>query len=848
MRLTILDIRVSILFHLYLRRLRSHTVQELLAGSGIAVGVALVLGVLLANASLLGSTEQTVRGVIGSARLELSSRSNQGFDEQLAKRAARLPGVQAAAPVLQESATVLGPKGRVSVRLIGVTPTLVSLRGAITQNIGAGPSLIGEGIGLPSSVASVTGARPEHPVTLLADGQAHQVSVGAVLGAGTIGSVAHSPLAVALLGLAQRLANRPGQVTQVFIEPRAGADKEVARELRGLAAGRLDVVPADNELRLLRAIAKPNNQATTMFALIGAMVGFLLTFNAMLLTVPERRRYVADLRMQGYDWRQALLILGFEALALGIVASTVGIALGYVLSHAFHRVPVYLAFAFPVGNQQIVRVPLVLLALGCGVLATLLASLVPVLDLRPSRARDAVLRQTGGAGESVDKRTTIGIGVAGVLLVAVATALVLIAPSLTLISGATLAVATLCLIPIAFTGTARILQRASEHIASSALVLAVRELRTTSMRLVALAGVGALAIYGSVAIGGARHDLLNGLNANFGEYLSTADVWVTTGGNDLTTNSFQVSGLQAKLARTPGVSSVRAYQGELMDVGTRRIWVIARPSADRTIIPASQLLDGNLDHGDELLRESGWAAVSTSFAAERHLEVGHAFALPTPSGTRLFKVAAITTNVGWPPGALIINTKDYQRYWRTSEPSALEVDLKPGVSSAAGKQAVDRALVGSPGLAAQTRQEREAQYAANSRQALQSLSEISTLLLIAAALAIASALSAAIWQRRALLASLKIQGYDRYQLWRALLLESMIVLGFGCAIGAILGIYGHVLASRWLKLTTGFSAPFSLGAPQVLLDIALVAGIGLIVIALPGFVAARVSSRVALQE
>jgi putative ABC transport system permease protein len=837
------------LFHLYFRRLRSHTVQELLAGSGIAVGVALVLGVLLANASLLGATEQAVHGVIGAARLELTARSNSGFDERLADRIARLPGVQASASALQESAAVIGPRGRVSVRLVGVTPALVTLGGMVTQSAGAGPSLIGEGVGLPSGVADATGARPEHIVTLSVAGHAHLVKVRVVLGRGTIGSVADSPLVVSLMGVAQRLAGRPGRVTQVFVQPRVSDDRKVERELRQLAAGRLDVVPADNELRLLRAIAKPSNQATTMFALIGAMVGFLLTFNAMLLTVPERRRYIADLRMQGYDWRQALSIMTFEALALGMVASVAGVALGYVLSHTlFHEVPVYLAFAFPVGTQQVIRVPLVLLAMGCGMLATLLASLVPVLDLRPSRARDAVLRHAGDGGEGVDKQAAAWLGVAGLLLIAVATLLVLLAPGLTLVGGATLALATLCLIPSAFAGIAQALRRASEYLSSSALILAVRELRTTSMPLVALAGVGALAIYGSVAIGGARSDLLAGLNANFGEYLSTADIWVTTGGNDLTTNSFQSGRLQADLRAAPGIGSVRAYQGELMDVGTRRVWVIARPSGDRTLIPASQLLHGNLARGDQLLRVTGSAAVSTGFAAEHHLRVGNTFELPTPSGVQPFKVAAITTNVGWPPGALIIDARDYTHYWQTSEPSALEINLKPGVGVSAGMQAVNQVLTGYPGLGAQTRQEREAQYAANSHQALQALSEISTLLLIAAALAVAAALSATIWQRRPLLASLKIQGYDRHQLWRALLLESMIVLGFGCLIGIILGVYGHVLASRWLTLTTGFSAPFSLGAWQVLVDVALVAGIGLLVIALPGLAAARVSSRLALQE
>lgn len=845
----IFGIRVSMLFHLYVRRLRLHTVQELLAGTGIAVGVALVFGVLLANTSLLGSTEDTVHGVIGGARLQLAARSDNGFDQRLAERVARLPGVQVAASVLQENAAVMGPRGRVPVQLVGVTPAVVTLGGTIIKNVGAGPLLVAGGIGLPSAIAHATGARPEEPVTVLADGVAHPVNVSAILGPGALGAAADSPIVVTLVGVAQRLTDRPGRVTQTFVQPRTGDNRMVERELRRLAGGRLNVVAADNELTLLRAIAKPSSQATTMFALIGGMVGFLFTFNAMLLTVPERRRYIADLRMQGYDWRQVLLILGFEAVTLGVVASAVGIVLGYVLSYTlFHSVPVYLAFAFPVSNQQVIRIPVVLLALGCGTLATLLASLLPTFDIRPSRARDAVFRQAEDVGEGMGRQAAVGFGVAGLMLIAAATLLILVAPSLSLVGGVALALATVFVIPSIFVGATRGLLWASECVRSSALVLTVRELRTTSLPIMALAAVGAVAIYGSVAVDGARRDLLVGLDENFGEYLSTADLWVTTGGNDLTTNSFQAGDLQAALVRVPGVSSVRAYQGELMDVGTRRMWIIARPPGDRTIVPASQLLSGDPARAEGLIRGAGWAAVSTGFAGEHRLRVGNTFALPSPSGERPFRVAAITTNLGWPPGAIIMNAGDYRRYWQSDEPSALEIDLKPGVGAIAGKRTVERVLAGHPGLGIQTRQEREAQYKANSRQAVAALSEISILLLVAAALAVASALSATIWRRRPQLASLKMQGYDRHQLWRAMLLESTLVLGLGCAVGAILGVYGHGLATRWLTLTTGFQAPFTLGVPQVLIDLALVGGIAMVVIALPGLAAARVSPRMALQE
>jgi putative ABC transport system permease protein len=120
--------------------------------------------------------------------------------------------------------------------------------------------------------------------------------------------------------------------------------------------------------------------------------------------------------------------------------------------------------------------------------------------------------------------------------------------------------------------------------------------------------------------------------------------------------------------------------------------------------------------------------------------------------------------------------------------------------------------------------------------------------LIAAALAVACALSAAIWQRRPRLASLKVQGYDSRQLWRALLLESAVVLAVGGIVGAAAGVLGHALASRWLRLHTGFPAPFAVGFETVFLTLALLAAIALAVIAWAGLAAARAPARAGFQE
>lgn len=837
------------LFHLYGRRLRSHLAQELLAGGGIAVAVALVFGVLVANTSLTNSAGALLQQVVGSARVQLTARSQAGFEQWRAGAVERLPDVRSSAAVLRENVSVAGPRGTKAVQMLGLASAIVNLGSLDTRNFGAGGFRFSGGLILPAVVANAIGAEPGSLVTVTAAGAARRVRVGAVLGGSLFGALTSSPVAIARLAVAQRLAGMPGRVTQVLVQPRSGTDRRVSAELRAIAGVGVDVAPARNELHLLGQAIEPNSRSTELFSAISVMVGFLLALNAMLLTMPERRRFIADLRMQGYDRRQVLLLLSFQALVLGVVASLVGIALGEALSSAFfHRVPTYLSAAFPIGDEQIVHLETVAAAFGCGVIATMLASLTPTFDLRDGRAVDAVFRESGGRGEIISARATRTLGVAAMTSIAAVTALVLIAPGLTIIGGVALALTTLLLIPAIFAGIARALPWMGDHIRSSALIVAVSELRATSMRAVALAGIVGLAVYGSIAIGGARSDLIRGIDHATAQYFGTADIWVGVGGDIFNVNRFAPGRAARRLARVPGVASVRSYQGGLLDVGARRLWIRARPPGDPEMVEASQLLHGDLARTTRLLRGRGWAAVSSAFAGEHHLHLGDRFSLPTPSGVVPFRTAAIMTNSGWPPGTITIDNRDYSRYWQTTDPSALEVSLAPGVGAAAARRALVSALGHRPGLSVRTSGERDRQSEISARQGLETLAEISTLLLIAAGLAVASALSAAVWQRRARLASLKIQGYDSSQLWRALLLESAITVGVGCAIGGVLGIYGHALAGRWLTLTTGFPAPFAIAPAQILVTLTLITTVALAVIAIPGFAASRVPARAGFQD
>jgi putative ABC transport system permease protein len=845
----VFGVRLSVLCGLYVRRLRDHAVTELLAGAGIAVGVALVFGVLVANGSIVSSVSADVHALGGSADLQVVARSPGTFSPRIAQRIAALPGVRASAPLLRQSAVIEGYSHRERVQLIGAGADLTALGGAVAKNLGGEGLLLTHGIGVPANLATAIGAEAGRTATLAVDGVTHPVDVRAVLSSDAIGPLASAAVVVALLHYAQTIAGASGQVSEVLVEPAPGAYRQVLDELRPIAGQTLDIDPADRELALAETAAKPVDQSTSLFVAIAAMVGFLLALNAMLLTVPERRRTIADMRVQGFDSRQVLSIAVFQALVLGAVASCVGIFAGELLARTlFHQAPSFLTSVFPVTASQTVGLSTVLAAFGCGLAAALLVSLAPVFDLRSSRPVDAVLREHGEPGQAIARRTALGLAALGLALTALVGVAVAIDASLAIAGGVLLALAALCLIPLLFRATSSLLRYVARRHHGGMLAVTTIEMEAIATRSIALAGVAALAVYGSVSVGGARHDLLHGLDEAIVQEWGSAPVWVTPDGNIFDADSFRLQRPRILAAGGGVISAVHVHQGGFADLGTHRLWILAIPSNDRSMVLSSQLREGDLAEANARLRAGGWATVSSGFAGEHGLGLDSMFTLPTPSGPAHFRVAAITTNMGWPSGTISLNTADYSRYWRTSAPTALSLSLLPGVTPTAGREAAKALLAGQPGLRVQTSAERVAEVEQTVHQGLRTLGEISTLLLIVAALALASALSTAIYQRRGRLAALQAQGFDHWQLWRGLLLECAVVIGIGSLDGVAFGLYAHALGDRYLRISSGFPAPFGFGGLQVALTLLLLVGIALTVIALPGYSAAKVSPQTGFQE
>jgi putative ABC transport system permease protein len=834
------------LLHLYRVRVRARLVQECFAVVGIAAGVALLFASQVASESLSSSVAQLSHGIVGKATLQLLARDPQGMPEGLLARVRRIDGVRVAAPLLEASAQASGPRGSESVELVGADSSLRQLGGALVRRTELEPFA---GIGavlLPAPLARHLGVTKfGREVTLRLYGRTEHAPLYEQLHEKQIGALAASPIVVAPLFFAQEMTGFKARVSRILVEPAPGMEGEVREALVRLAGGRLNVESTSYDERLFAKAASASNQSTALFAVISALVGFLFAFNAMLLTVPQRRRLIADLRRDGYTPGTVIGVLLLDAVVLGVLACVLGLMLGNELSiYLFHSKPGYLGSAFAVGTQRVVGWRSIVVAAGGGMLAAVVAVLTPLRDIISRDPLAAIIVKEGsGTG-----RANIATALAGVLCLAAATAILLAAPKLAIVGMVLLIAALLLVLPLALDAALTLLSRLARTITGAVPHVAAMELSAARARAIGVAATGAIAVFGAVAIQGAHADLLKGLENAARDENAFTDAWVSPPGayNLLRTAPFAAT-QQAKLEALSGVRAVRVYRSGLLDWGERKVWAIAPPSEAVPLLPPSQILEGSIAQATARVRAGGWLVLSQALASEHHLRIGSRVTLPTPVPTS-FRVAALSTNIGWAPGAIIMSAASYAQAWGSSDASAYNILVDPHVSIAAVAGEITRALGPSSGLAVQSAQAHADEQNALSRQGLQRLSQIATLILVVAVLAMAAAIGNMVWQRRPRLAKLKLEGFPRTELWRTILLESLLLLAAGCLTGAIFGLYGQQLLDRALANVINFPVVYSVAVIPAILSLAIVTVAALVIIAIPGYLAAGVPPAVALQD
>jgi putative ABC transport system permease protein len=807
------------LLRFYRVRLRSRLGAEVLAAAGIAVGVALVFAALIASTSLTGAVRELSEGIVGKADFQLSARSTAGFDQRVLGRVRAISGAKATA-VAEARANLVGPEGRRAVLLVGSDPRV---RGRA-------------GLSLPPPVLDGLGLEAGRRVEVETGAGTARAEVAAGLDEGEFGRLVESPVALASLPLVQELAGLRGRISRVFVAAAPGREAAVESSLRRIAGDRLNLAPADEEVVVFEHAAYPTTASTTLFSGLSALVGFLFALNAMLLIAPQRRRLIADLRMAGYAPATVIVVFLLDAVLLGAAGVAAGLLLGEACSRLlFDSAPDFLASAFAIGSQRVVSWQSAAMAAGAGLLAACLSVLIPIrASLWP--APPALPSQRG----SRLRGTLLGGGL-GFLVCSLIS--VTVDPTLSLIAIALLLLALLLGLQPWLHLAALTFNAACRRLRSPVVILAALELRADSARARALvlAATGAVAAFAAISIGGARADLQRGLDRVAVDQDRGADVWVAFRGP---TNIFATTPISLPPARLralaglPGVGAVRLNRAGFLDVGHDRVWVLAPARSRIPLVIRREIVEGG-EGAERRLGRGGWLTLSEGLASELGVGLGDRVELPLPLPIPL-RVAALTDNFGWPGGAIVMSGSTFVRAWGSGAGGAVGIDVERGARPARVAAAVRSTLGPRSPLRVETARERFRRQQATARAGLSRLNQITALVLIASALAMAASMAGVVWQRRALFAALKLHGYGKGELWRALLLEGVLLLGVGCLAGAAFGMAGQVLLDQGLKTITGFPVVYEPAFGIAAEVLALLTGAAVAVLAIPGWIAVRV--------
>jgi putative ABC transport system permease protein len=809
----------------YRRHLRIQPLRELMAIAGVAAGVALLFTVQIANHSVIGSFEEIEHGVAGRASLEVAARSPEGLDARVGEQVSQTPGVRVAAPILQQQIVAVGPSGSRALTLVGADERLFALGGTLTSHYERYLEASRRGLlVLTEATADAIGAKPGQSIAIRIGSRTERLSIAGTVPSSQTGALAESPVAAASLPVVQVLAGLPGRITRILVEPTAGHYAQVLEDLSARFGGTLNVRPITSEGRLLAQAARPEGQLTALFSAISLVVGIILAYNAMLLASGERRRFIMYLINQGSEPVAIVSTLAFDAFILGVAGCALGLLVGDLISlYAYRAVPGYLTAAFAIGPQRVIGVETVLIALAAGMFAAFAAAALPAVGLLRSSATQMTEASRWLSLVAKPRVRDSSVFAIGAVLTLGSILAALLSPSLSVVALIALVVGMVLCIPMIVRYALKLARSASRHSNDPTTRLSSAELQVSPTRSIALVVTGTIAVFLMVTIGGAVADVKLAVRTGAADTLSGADLWVTDGGreNVYDTQPFAYRDTRRRLEDVGAVSSVLVYRQSFLDLPDRRVLVIGIPSQARVPVAASQLIDGNLTGDVRRLRQGGWALISQTIASQYKLRLGERFSLPTPSGSRSFRLAGTISNYGWLPGAVLVNGGEYSRLWRTTRASQLAVTLKPGTPIGQGKLAVRSALPSGSALSVQTDSERQAQASTVLDSTLARLAQTSTVALITAIATVVAMMISAVWQRRERIDKLKAIGMSSVQFARLIVYESGSVLLLGCLMGLASGLMGQYLVDAWLHHSTGspvhFEPAWQLGLRTVLI-------------------------------
>ena len=709
---------------LWLRTLLRHPVQFAIMTLGIALGVAVMVGIDLANASAARAFEistnaisgRATHAIIGSAgdvdeavyvRLRTDSRWRGSFESaplviayaaspQLGEvpftvlgidpfaeapfrgylSAGRQPAPETIAALLTVPRTIL--LSATTAERYGLEPCSASvLRDELSMDASSGSS----SIDASSAVSSSAGSSPTEAcrLTLSIHGEQRSVYLAGLLEpADDFSRRALETLMLTDIATAQSLTGTRGKLTQIDLILPEGFDS--AALIAALPDG-VRLVSSETRSGQVQEMTAAFRINLTALSLLALVVGVFLIYNAMTFSVVQRRALFGTLRSIGYTREQVMGMVIGEAALVGVLGTALGLILGILLGQAAVRMVTQtindLYFVVSVRGVQIPASSLVKGALA-GFFASVVAAAAPAWEAASVVPSLAFSRAHLESKTQLLVNKVAGLGTSAVLLGAI----VLAIPTRDLVvsfSGTSAVMLGLAMLTPWVTVTLmRSLGKPLDRLFGLLGRLAPRNLiRSQSRTAVAAA---ALMIAVSVTIG------VQVMIASFRttvtiwlEQLLRGDVYISAQGVSETRPDVpldpQVIAIAQGYPLAQSTIAIRVVSAE-SERGTVELVAVntERPMDERLFLKA----EGSPAQAWQRLKE-GAVLLSEPLANRFGISTpGGSLALLTPEGWRSFPIAGIYADYASTRGTVRMSLDVYRSLWHDDHINSLALILAPG--------------------------------------------------------------------------------------------------------------------------------------------------------------------------
>lgn len=590
-------------------------------------------------------------------------------------------------------------------------------------------------------------------------------------------------------------SNEPDRVSRVDLFLDKGTDREAVRAAAQEIVGPLATVRTAAENRKSTEEVIGGVKLVLNLTSLGVLiVGLFLVYNAVAVTVAERRHDIGVLRSLGATRTQIASLFTLEAMMLGAAGALPGIPLGALLAQsAIGLFGDDLASSFMNAGQSFrpeLTAGIVMLAVVGGLVTAMFAALIPSMQAASDQPADAVRRAPTGAGW---KLRLLHRSVC-VSLIAVGFAMFLLRhqlPSRTGAMGAAsfMVVGLLLAMPIFASNLARLLTTLSRGLLGVEARLAADNLLRAPGRTGVVIGAlaaGVALMFQTAGVGKSNEVPVR----EWLEQVIRADAFIFRG-NPVSANSSMTPmepTTADDLRKLPGVERVVGLRFYRPEYGGTFILMIGIDALDyqrgvRARVPnALPALDrmANLPDGD-------FTIVSENFAAKWHVKEGDTITVPGPRGPVDLKVIGIGRDYSWSMGTIFVDRTRYAALFDDRHVDAYHVFFKPEADFDATYDGV-RDYSQREGLLVQNRESVYIYLGGMLDRVFQIAYLQQVIIGVVATLGVVMALMISVLQRRRELGLLRAVGASQPQVLKSVLAEATLMGILGTILGLLLGL------------------------------------------------------------